>query len=110
MLWALTYIYGVGLTTSKKLLAATGIDPDKRTDDLDDSEISRLKAEIEANYAVEGDLRRQVGLAIKRLQEISCYRGVRHRKRLPLRGQRTRTNAKTARGKRSATMKRKTSA
>ena len=110
MLLALTYIYGVGLTTSKKLLAATGIDPDKRTDDLDDSEISRLKAEIESNYAVEGDLRRQVGLAIKRLQEISCYRGVRHRKRLPLRGQRTRTNAKTARGKRSSVMKRKTSA
>lgn len=107
LLWALTYIYGIGLTTSKKILAATKIDPDKRTDDLTESDINYLREEIERKYVVEGDLRRQVGLSIKRLQEINCYRGSRHRKRLPLRGQRTKTNARTARGKRSPVMKKK---
>ncbi|MCA9788523.1 MAG: 30S ribosomal protein S13 [Cyanobacteria bacterium HKST-UBA06] len=107
ILWALTYIYGIGLTTSKKILEATGIDPDKRTDDLTESDINRLREEIERKYMVEGDLRRQVGLSIKRLQEISCYRGIRHRRRLPLRGQRSKTNAKTARGKHSPQMKKK---
>lgn len=108
LVWALPYIYGVGLSAAKKILSATGVDPNKRTDDLTEDDINRLKEEIEKNYTVEGDLRRQVGLAIKRLQEINCYRGIRHRRRLPLRGQRTRTNAKTARGKRSAAMKKKT--
>jgi len=107
MLWALTYIFGLGLSSSKKILAATGVDPDKRVKDIIESEVTRLKEEIERNYQVEGDRRRQVGLEIKRLQEIGCYRGIRHRKRLPVRGQRTKTNAKTSRGKRSTPMKKK---
>jgi len=108
MQWALTYIFGIGLSSSEKILAATGVDPDKRVKDITEDDLSRLKEEIERNYQVEGERRRQVGLDIKRLQEIGCYRGLRHRKRLPLRGQRTKTNAKTARGKRSTPMKKKT--
>jgi small subunit ribosomal protein S13 len=103
LVWALTYIYGIGLTSSKNILAATGIDPDKRSDDLTEDDINKLREEIEKNYQVEGDLRRKVGMDIKRLQEINCYRGQRHRRGLPCRGQRTKTNAKTRRGKRGGT-------
>src|SRR6266478_1646623 len=89
LLWALTYIFGIGLSSSKKILKVTGVDPDKRSDDLTEEDINRLKEEIERNYQVEGDLRRKIGMDIKRLQEINCYRGSRHRKGLPCRGQRT---------------------
>jgi small subunit ribosomal protein S13 len=110
LLWALTYIYGIGLTSSQKILAATGINPEKRSDELTEDDINRLRDEIERNYQVEGDLRRKVGLDIKRLQEINCYRGSRHRKGLPCRGQRTKTNSRTRRsGKRSTPIKGKVS-
>ena len=95
---ALTYIYGIGLKSSKDILAKTGIDPDKRAKDLTDDEIAKLRDEIENNYTVEGDLRREVAFNIKRLVEINCYRGIRHRKGLPVRGQRTKTNARTRKG------------
>ena len=95
---ALTYIYGIGLTSSKKILAKTGIDPDKRAKDLTEDEISKLRDEIENHYKVEGELRREVALNIKRLVEIKCYRGIRHRRGLPVRGQRTKTNARTRKG------------
>lgn len=95
---ALTYIYGIGRTSANKILAATGIDPDKRAKDLTEAETAKLRDEIENNYSVEGDLRRDVGLDIKRLVEINCYRGTRHRKGLPVRGQRTKTNARTRKG------------
>ncbi len=95
---ALTYIYGIGRTTSNKILAATGVDPDKRAKDLTEDEIFRIRDEIETNYHVEGDLRREVGMDIKRMVEINCYRGIRHRKGLPVRGQRTKTNARTRKG------------
>lgn len=95
---ALTYIYGIGLTSSKKILATTGIDPDKRAKDLTEDEIAKLRDEIENNYTVEGELRREVAMNIKRLVEINCYRGIRHRKGLPVRGQRTKTNARTRKG------------
>lgn len=96
----LTYIYGIGLTRSQKILAATGVNPDTRVKDLSDAEITALRGEIEANYQVEGDLRRLEGMSIKRLVDIGCYRGRRHRMGLPVRGQRTRTNARTRRGRR----------
>ena len=95
---ALTYIYGIGRTSATKILAATGIDPDKIAKDLTEAETAKLRDEIENNYNVEGDLRRDVGLDIKRLVEINCYRGTRHRKGLPVRGQRTKTNARTRKG------------
>ena len=95
---ALTYLYGIGLTSSKKILATTGIDPDKRAKDLTEDEIAKLRDEIENHYTVEGELRREVALNIKRLVEINCYRGIRHRKGLPVRGQRTKTNARTRKG------------
>lgn len=107
LLFALPYIYGIGLSASRKILKITNIDPDKRTDDLTESEINALRDEIERNYQVEGDLRRSEGLNIKRLIEINCYRGQRHKRGLPVRGQRTKTNARTRRGKRSAPMKKK---
>ena len=94
----LTYIFGIGLTTSKKILAATGINPDTRVKDLTEEDVSKLREYIDKNLTVEGDLRREVGLNIKRLVEIQCYRGVRHRKGLPVRGQRTKTNARTRKG------------
>ena len=94
----LTYIYGVGLTTSKTILAATGISPDTRVRDLTDDEVAALREYIDANYTIEGDLRREVSQNIKRLMEIGCYRGLRHRKGLPVRGQRTHTNARTRKG------------
>ena len=95
---ALTYIYGIGRTSATKILEATGIDPDTRAKDLTDEEVSKLRDEIENNYHVEGDLRRDVALNIKRMIEINCYRGIRHRKGLPVRGQRTKTNARTRKG------------
>ena len=95
---ALTYIYGIGLKSSQDILANTGINPDTRAKDLTESEVASLRDEIEANYNVEGDLRREVALNIKSLVEINCYRGIRHRKGLPVRGQRTKTNARTRKG------------
>jgi small subunit ribosomal protein S13 len=96
----LTYIYGIGLTRSHQILAATGVNPDTRVKDLSDADVASLRGEIESNYQVEGDLRRLEGLNIKRLIDIGCYRGRRHRMGLPVRGQRTRTNARTRRGRR----------
>ena len=96
----LTYIYGIGLTTSQQILQSTGINPDTRIKDLAEEEVNRLREIIDRDYVVEGDLRREVGLNIKRLQEIGCYRGMRHRRNLPVHGQRTRTNARTKRGTR----------
>ncbi|AFW94028.1 MULTISPECIES: 30S ribosomal protein S13 [Nostocales] len=96
----LTYIYGIGLTRSHQILAATGVNPDIRVKDLSDADVAALRGEIESNYQVEGDLRRLEGLNIKRLVDIGCYRGRRHRMGLPVRGQRTRTNARTRRGRR----------
>ena len=95
---ALTYIYGIGLKSSKDILAATGVDPDIRVRDLTEDDISKLREAIDNSYRVEGDLRRDVALDIKRLIEIGSYRGLRHRKGLPVRGQRTRTNARTRNG------------
>ena len=94
---SLTYIYGIGLTTSKKVLAATGVNPDTRVRDLTEEEVTRLREIIDRNYRVEGELRREIALNIKRLVEIGCYRGIRHRRNLPVHGQRTRTNARTKR-------------
>ena len=94
----LTYIFGIGLTTSKKILADTGINPDTRVKDLSEEEISKLREYIDHNLQVEGDRRRTVALDIKRLIEIGSYRGVRHRKGLPVRGQRSKTNARTRKG------------
>ena len=94
----LTYIYGIGLTTSKQIIAETGINPDTRVKDLSENEISKLRDYIEKNLKVEGDLRREVSLNIKRLIEIGCYRGVRHRHGLPVRGQNTKQNARTRKG------------
>ncbi len=96
----LTYIYGIGLTSSKEILTMTGIGPDVRIKDLDEAQIAKLRDVIERNFKVEGDLRREVSMNIKRLQEIGSYRGLRHRRNLPARGQRTRTNARTKRGAR----------
>lgn len=107
ILYALPYIYGVGLSASKKILAVTKIDPDLRVEGLSEGQVNALREEIEKNYQVEGDLRRTESLNIKRLIEINCYRGQRHKRGLPLRGQRTKTNARTRRGKRSAPMKKK---
>ena len=96
----LTYIYGIGLTTSKQILAATGIDPDTRVKDLDENDVSKLREYIDHNLRVEGELRGEVNMNIKRLMEIGCYRGLRHRRGLPVRGQRTHTNARTRKGPR----------
>ncbi len=97
---ALTYIYGIGLTTSQRILASVDISPDRRVKELTEQEIARLREEIERNYRVEGDLRREVTSNIKRLIEIGSYRGLRHRRGLPVRGQRTKTNARTRKGPR----------
>jgi len=96
----LTYIYGIGLTTSRKILAATGVNPDTRTDDLTEEELAKLRDYIQNNLTVEGDLHREVSQNVKRLMEIGCYRGLRHRRGLPVRGQRTHTNARTRKGPR----------
>ena len=95
---ALTYIYGIGRKSANDILVKTGIDPDARAKDLTEEQIAKRRDEIENNYVVEGDLRRDVALNIKRLVEINCYRGIRHRKGLPVRGQRTKTNARTRKG------------
>ncbi|MBO2518233.1 MULTISPECIES: 30S ribosomal protein S13 [Limnochorda] len=97
---ALTYIYGIGLSTSRKILAKTGVNPDTRVRDLTEDEVTRLREVIEKEHVVEGDLRREVQANIKRLIDIGCYRGLRHRRGLPVRGQRTRTNARTRKGPR----------
>lgn len=94
----LTYIYGIGLTTSKKILAETGVNPDTRVNDLTEDELSKLRDYIQSNLTTEGDLHREVSQNIKRLMEIGCYRGLRHRRGLPVRGQRTHTNARTRKG------------
>ena len=94
----LTYVYGIGRKTANDILAATGIDPDIRVKDLSEDDVSKLREYIDHNIQVEGDLRRETSLNIKRLVEIGCYRGVRHRKGLPVRGQRTKTNARTRKG------------
>ncbi len=103
---ALTYIYGIGLTRSKQILVNTGVNPDTRVKDLADADVQKLRGATEA-YTVEGDLRRQEGMALKRLQDIGCLRGRRHRMSLPVRGQRTRTNARTRRGARKTVAGRK---
>ena len=97
---ALTYIFGIGRTRSNETLAATGISPDKRAKDLSDEEVVQLRDYIEANYKVEGDLRREVAADIRRKVEIGCYQGLRHRRGLPVHGQRTRTNARSSKGPR----------
>ena len=91
----LTYIYGIGLTSSKRILAEANVNPDTRVKDLTDEEVSRIRDVIDETQTVEGDLRREIAMNIKRLQEIGCYRGIRHRKGLPVRGQKTKTNART---------------
>ncbi len=96
----LTYIYGIGPATSSKILKATKINPDTRVKDLDENDVAKLRAYIEKNFPVEGDLRKEVSMNIKRLTEIGAYRGVRHRKGLPVRGQNTRTNCRTRKGPR----------
>ena len=96
----LTYIFGIGLTTSKQILAATGVDPDTRVKDLSEEETVKLRDYIDKNLMIEGDLRRETSMNIKRLMEIGCYRGLRHRRGLPVRGQRTHTNARTRKGPR----------
>lgn len=104
----LTYIFGIGRKRSNEILAATGVNPDIRVKDLTEDDISKLRDFIEKNYSVEGDLRRDVALDIKRLIEIGCYRGIRHRKGLPVRGQRSKTNARTRKGpKRTVANKKK---
>ena len=102
----LTYIYGIGLTSSKKILAAAGINPDTRVKDLTDEQVNSIRKAMD-QYTVEGDLRREVALNIKRLTEIGCYRGLRHRNGLPVRGQRTKTNARTRKGPRKLVSKSK---
>ena len=94
----LTYIFGIGRTSANKILAQTGINPDTRVKDLSEDDVAKIRELIDSNYTVEGDLRRNVAMDIKRMVEIGCYRGVRHRKGLPVRGQRTRTNARTRKG------------
>jgi small subunit ribosomal protein S13 len=97
---ALTYIFGIGVTSARKICASTGVDPEKRTNDLTADEVNKLRTVIENDYRVEGRLRTEVSLNIKRLMDIGCYRGIRHRRGLPVRGQRTKTNARTRKGKR----------
>jgi len=95
---SLTYIFGIGKTTSQKILAQTGVNPDTRVQDLSEGEVSQLRQAIDESLIVEGDLRREVAMNIKRLGEIGCYRGLRHRRHLPVHGQRTKTNARTRKG------------
>jgi len=105
---SLTYIYGIGRTTSKQILEKTNIEPDLRVKDLNDSQIAQIRSVIEKDYTVEGDLRREVNLSIKNLMDLGNYRGLRHRRNMPVRGQRTKTNARTRKGpKRMAIAKKK---
>ncbi|MCI9365423.1 MAG: 30S ribosomal protein S13 [Clostridia bacterium] len=103
----LTYIYGIGVASSNKILKEAGVNPDTRVKDLTDDEVNSIRKIIDGSYKVEGDLRREVALNIKRLTEIGCYRGLRHRKSLPVRGQRTKTNARTRKGPRKLVSKSK---
>jgi small subunit ribosomal protein S13 len=96
---ALTYIFGIGFTSSKKILDEAGVDPDTRVHDLKDADVAKIRAVIDANFKVEGALRAEVTMNIKRLMDIGCYRGLRHRRGLPVRGQRTRTNSRTRKGR-----------
>jgi small subunit ribosomal protein S13 len=96
---ALTYIHGIGPTTAKRITEKLGIAPERRVQDLSDAEVLQIRETIDADYSVEGDLRREVSMNIKRLMDLACYRGLRHRKGLPVRGQRTHTNARTRKGK-----------
>jgi len=107
---ALTYIFGIGPSISKQILTATRVNPDTRSKDLTEEEVSRLREYVDRNVKVEGDLRREVGMNIQRLIEIGCYRGMRHRRNLPVHGQRTRTNARTRRGPRKTVAGRKKAA
>ncbi len=100
---ALTYIYGIGRTLARRILSQANVSPDTRTDQLTDAEIARIREVIDREYKVEGDLRREVSMNIKRLMDLGTYRGLRHRKGLPVRGQRTRTNARTRKGPRRTT-------
>ncbi|GAB4568671.1 MAG: 30S ribosomal protein S13 [Haliangiales bacterium] len=104
---ALTYIFGIGHKRATELLDKAGVAFDKRTDDLDENDVRRIRDVIEANYKVEGDLRREINMNIKRLMDLGCYRGLRHRRGLPVRGQRTSTNARTRKGPRRMPVKRK---
>ena len=104
---ALTYIYGIGLTSSKEILDETGINPDKRVKDLADDEINKLRKAIEKGYKIEGDLRTEVAMNIKRLMDIGCYRGIRHRRGLPVRGQNTKNNSRTRKGNRRPVLSKK---
>ena len=103
----LTYIYGIGLPSSQAILRTTDINPDTRVKDLSEAEVTRLREVIDRDYMVEGDLRREVSMNIKRLMDLGCYRGLRHRKGLPVRGQRTHTNSRTRKGPRRAIVKKK---
>ena len=103
----LTYIYGIGRTSASKIVAAANVNPDTRVRDLTDDEVRRISEIINNDYIVEGDLRRETALNIKRLQEIGCYRGIRHRKGLPVRGQKTKTNARTRKGPRKTVANKK---
>ena len=105
---ALTYLYGIGPSRSRAILGNTGVDPDRRAADLTDDDVNKLRLEIEGNYKVEGALRTEVSMNIKRLMDIGCYRGLRHRRGLPVRGQRTHTNARTHKGQRRAIAGKKT--
>lgn len=104
---ALTYIYGIGQARSKEILKRAEVSADKRTDDLEEVEIRRIRDVIEADFKVEGDLRREVSMNIKRLMDLGCYRGLRHRKGLPVRGQRTHTNARTRKGPRKGMIRKR---
>lgn len=104
---ALTYIYGIGLSSSQKIIAESGVDPDKRVRELEDEEINRLRKTIEKSYKVEGDLRTEVAMNIKRLMDVGCYRGLRHRRGLPVRGQNTKNNARTRKGNRRPVLSKK---
>jgi small subunit ribosomal protein S13 len=106
----LTYIYGIGKTSSRQILAKLNIDPDLKTDQLSDEEVSNIRKEIDSEYKVEGILRSEISMNIKRLMDLGCYRGLRHRKSLPVRGQRTSTNSRTRKGPKRAAVKKKTAA
>ena len=103
----LTYVYGIGRVSATKILEAAKVNPDTRVRDLTDDEVKRISEVIDADYMVEGDLRREIAMNIKRLQEIGCYRGIRHRKGLPVRGQKTKTNARTRKGPRKTVANKK---
>ena len=104
---ALTYLYGIGSPLSNRILSQAGIDPNKRTNMLTEEEVARIRDIIEQEHKIEGDLRKEININIKRLMDIGCYRGLRHRRGLPVRGQRTRTNSRTRKGPRKTSMKRK---